>query len=66
MPGVRHQVDLRGMDDPLLFALIDAGRCAAKPGTLAKPNLDKHKRVTIKRDAINFSAAHPVVTIQYA
>ena len=61
-----HQIDLCGMNDALLFALINAGSRTAKALTLSVADFQENKGLTIKRNAIDLAAAHPVVSLNNA
>ena len=50
----------------LLLAMIDTGAGAAEAIVLAVAYFDKHQGFVIQRDAVDFAAAHPVVTCQDA
>lgn len=63
---VFEQVDLRGMNDALLFARIDAGSSTAEVVVFAVADFDENQCLAIKRDAVDLAAADAVVTFDHA
>ena len=66
MPWIAQQIAAGGMNDALLFAGVNAGRCTAESGVASQPDFNKDERLAVQRDAVDFTPAHAVVAGKYA
>ena len=66
MSWIALQITAGGMNDALLFAGVDAGRCAAKSRVTSQSHFNKNERLAVQRDAVDFTPAHAVVAGKYA
>src|SRR5574340_1139769 len=55
------EILLRGADDALLFARIDAGRRTAEIGTAAQAHLDEHQRRAVLHDQVDLAETAAIV-----
>lgn len=60
-PWVSLQVMLRGDQQALLFACVDAGQCAAKLRVAAQAHFDEDQMLSVLHHQINFAAAAVMV-----